>query len=139
MSIKQVWLNLPVKDVKKSKAFFNAIGFANNPTHENADHLGSLLIGEGGFVVMLFQEDDFKRFVAHSISDTWQGSEILINIDAESREEVDEMANKVRKAGGTIYAEPGETQGWMYAFGFIDIDGHRWSRLHMDFSKKKKR
>ena len=88
---------------------------------------------------MLFQEDDFKRFVAHSISDTWQGSEILINIDAESREEVDEMANKVRKAGGTIYAEPGETQGWMYAFGFIDIDGHRWSMLHMDFSKMKKR
>jgi hypothetical protein len=45
------------------------------------------------------------------------------------------IAEIVRKAGGKIYAEPGESQGWMYAFGFEDLDGHRWSMLYMDISK----
>ena len=65
-------------------------------------------------------------------------SEVLINFDAESKEEVDAMAEKVRKAGGKIYAEPGESQGWMYAFGFEDLDGHRWSMLYMDLAKMPK-
>jgi uncharacterized protein len=82
MSIKQVWLNLPVKDIQKSKEFFKQIGFIPNPMHEKVEHLGGFFIVENKFVL--------------------------------------------------IYAEPGESQGWMYAFGFIDLDGHRWSMLYMD-------
>jgi predicted lactoylglutathione lyase len=63
---------------------------------------------------------------------------MLINFDAESKEEVDMMAEKVRQAGGIIYAEPGESQGWIYAFGFIDLDGHRWSMLYMDMKNMPK-
>lgn len=133
--MKTIWLNLPVKNVDKSKAFFKAIGFRPNPRHENAGHLGSFLIGENDFVLMLFTEDIFKTFTRIGVSDTSVGSEVLINIDAESREEVDAMAETVRQAGGKIYAEPGESQGWMYAFGFEDMDGHRWSMLYMDFDK----
>lgn len=59
----------------------------------------------------------------------------MISFDAESREEVDEMAAKVRAAGGTIFGEPGEIRGWMYGFGFADLDGHRWNMVFMDFSK----
>jgi predicted lactoylglutathione lyase len=135
MSIKQVWLNLPVKDLKRSKEFYKKIGFIINPMHEKAEHLGSFLIGESKFVLMLFPENTFQGFISHSIADTNIGSEMLINIDAETREEVDKMAEKVRLAGGTIYAEPGESGGWMYAFGFIDLDGHRWSMLYMDMTK----
>ncbi len=138
MSIKQVWLNLPVKDLKKSKEFFKQIGFIPNPMHEKAEHLGSFFIGEDKFVLMLFPETTFKGFINHTISDTNNGSEMLINIDAESTEEVDKMAEKVRLAGGVIYAEPGESQGWMYAFGFIDLDGHRWCMLYMDMTKMPK-
>ncbi|WP_200810813.1 VOC family protein [Cellulophaga tyrosinoxydans] len=84
---------------------------------------------------MLFPEETFKTFSGNAVSDTTKGNEVLINFDAESKEEVDAMAEKVRKAGGKIYAEPGESQGWMYAFGFEDWDGHRWSMLYMDLAK----
>jgi hypothetical protein len=56
-------------------------------------------------------------------------------MDAQSKEEVDVMAKRVKNAGGNIYTAPGEKDGWMYAFGFLDPDGHRWSVLYMDMSK----
>ena len=133
--MKTIWLNLPVKDVKKSKVFFKAIGFKPNPRHEKAEHLASFLIGENNFVMMLFPEKAFTGFTQNKITDTTKGTEVLLNIDAQSRAEVDEMAETVRKAGGRVFAEPGESQGWMYAMGFEDLDGHRWSMLYMDFDK----
>lgn len=133
--MKTIWLNLPVKDIKKSKEFFKAIGFKENPRHKNAEHLGSFYIGENNFVLMLFPENTFKGFAQNEISDTQKGTEVLINIDAQSKSEVDTMAKTVQKAGGKIFAEPGESDGWMYAFGFEDLDGHRWSMLYMDMGK----
>ncbi|MEC3965882.1 VOC family protein [Flagellimonas halotolerans] len=133
--MKTIWLNLPVKDIKESKEFFKAIGFKENPRHKNAEHLGSFYIGENNFVLMLFPENTFKGFAQNEISDTQKGTEVLINIDAQSKSEVDTMAKTVQKAGGKIFAEPGESDGWMYAFGFEDLDGHRWSMLYMDMEK----
>jgi uncharacterized protein len=138
MTIKNIWLNLPVKDVQKSRGFFKAIGFKENPMHANNPNLAGFLIGEHDFVLMLFPHDTFKGFIRGEIADNKKGKEILINIDAQSREEVDKMATLVRKAGGKIYAEPGEAQGWLYAFGFDDPDGHRWSVLYMDMNKAPK-
>jgi uncharacterized protein len=135
ITVKSIWLNLPVNDVSKSKEFFKAIGFKSNPRHENAEDVASFLIGENSFVLMLFPNDVFKNFSQNEIANTKNGTEVLINIDAQSKEEVDEMAKKVRGAGGTIFAEPGESQGWMYAFGFEDLDGHRWVMLYMDMRK----
>jgi len=135
MTTKNIWLNLPVTSVNESKEFFKAIGFKINPRHENAEDVASFLIGENNFVLMLFPNNIFKNFSQNEVADTTKGSEVLINIDAQSREEVDEMAKKVRAAGGKIFAEPGESQGLMYAFGFEDLDGHRWIMLHMDLSK----
>ena len=135
MTVKSIWLNLPVNNVKKSKEFFKAIGFKLNPIHENTEDVASFLIGENNFVLMLFPNDVFKNFTQNEIADTKKGTEVLINIDAQSKIEVDEMATKVRVAGGRIFAEPGESQGWMYAFGFEDLDGHRWIMLYMDMSK----
>lgn len=136
--MKTIWLNLPVKNIKKSKAFFKAIGFRENPMHAKVDHLASFLIGENDFVMMLFPEEAFAGFAGNTISDTKKGTEVLINIDAQSKKEVDEMAEAVRKVGGKVFAEPGESQGWMYAFGFEDLDGHRWSMLYMDTGKMPK-
>lgn len=135
MTIKNIWLNLPVINVKKSKDFFKAIGFKTNPRHENTEDVASFLIGENNFMLMLFSTNAFKNFAQNKVADTTKGSEVLINIDAQSREEVDEMAKKVHLAGGKIFAEPEESQGWMYAFGFKDLDGHRWIMLYMDTSK----
>lgn len=132
---KEFWFNLPVNDLKKSKQFFNEIGFTENPHHIDNEHLGSFFIGDKNVVMMLFPVDTFKEFTAHSISNTSAGTEVLFNMDAQSKEEVDAMAKTVKNAGGNIYAAPSEKDGWMYAFGFLDPDGHRWSVLYMDMGK----
>lgn len=131
---KQIWLNLPVKDVAKAKEFFWKIGFSFNEQHDTPTST-CMVVGERHFVVMLFEESVFAGFSQNGITDTNSGSEVLISIDAENREEVDELAQKVKDAGGTIFSEPVESQGWMYGFGFADLDGHRWNVLFMDFSK----
>lgn len=132
---KELWLNLPVKDVKRSKEFFTKLGFTFNTTHGDSDESACLLVGTKNVVVMLFAEPTFKGFVQNEITDTSKSSEILLSFDTESVAEVDEMAEKVREAGGTIYAAPAEIQGFMYGFCFIDLDGHRWNALYMDMSK----
>lgn len=131
---KQIWLNLPVKNVAKAKDFFWKIGFSFNEQHDTPSST-CMVIGEGHFVVMLFEELLFKSFTQNELTDTKSGSEILISIDAESKEEVDVLAEKVKEAGGTVFSPPAESQGWMYGFGFADLDGHRWNVLYMDFSK----
>ena len=129
----QLWLNLPVKNIERSKEFFSKLGFSFNTQHGNSPVSASLVIGKN--VVMLFDEASFKAFTKTDITDTSKTNEILISIDAESKEEADELAKKVEQAGGTIYGKPGEKDGWMYGFGFIDLDGHRWNVLYMDMSK----
>jgi predicted lactoylglutathione lyase len=94
-----------------------------------------MLVGDGHFVVMLFEETLFESFSQNKITDTQSSSEILISIDAESREEVDELIEKVKTAGGNVFAPPAESQGWMYGAAFADLDGHRWNVLYMDLSK----
>ncbi|MTH16209.1 VOC family protein [Flavobacterium sp. LC2016-01] len=131
---KQIWLNLPVKNIAKAKDFFWKIGFSFNEQHDTPSST-CMVVGEGHFVVMLFEESLFATFSQNSITDTNSSSEVLISIDAENREEVDELAKKVTEAGGTVFAAPEESQGWMYGFGFADLDGHRWNVLFMDFSK----
>jgi predicted lactoylglutathione lyase len=131
---KQIWLNLPVKDVAKAKDFFWKIGFSFNEQHDTPSST-CMIVGEGHFVVMLFEEMLFSSFSQNSVADTKLSSEVLISIDAESREEVDELAEKVKEAGGNVFAPPAESQGWMYGCGFADLDGHRWNVLFMDFSK----
>ncbi|GAA3765836.1 VOC family protein [Flavobacterium ginsengiterrae] len=131
---KQIWLNLPVKNVAKAKDFFWKIGFSFNEQHDTPSST-CMVVGENHFVVMLFEESLFESFSQNKLTDTKSSSEILISIDAENREEVDELAKKVQEAGGHIFAEPAESQGWMYGFGFADLDGHRWNVLFMDFAK----
>ena len=137
--IKEFWINLPVKDINKSREFFIKLGFSLNPGPGNSDESASLVIGNKKVVLMLFNEPTFKNFTGNEIADTKKASEVLFSIDAESREEVDEIANKAVKAGGTIFGEPKDSQGWMYGCGFVDLDGHRWNVLYMDMSKMPKK
>jgi hypothetical protein len=131
---RDLWLNLPVKDTAKSKEFFEKIGWTLKDAQTNAEMV-CFEVGEKKMTVLFFAEETFKNFAKIGISDTSAGAEILISFDAESRDEVDETARKVFDAGGTIFAEPAEIQGWMYGFAFSDPDGHRWNQLFMDFSK----
>ncbi|MCM5663640.1 VOC family protein [Galbibacter mesophilus] len=134
-AIQNVWLNLPVKDLEKSKQFFRDIGFRENPMHSEVPHLGSFLVGEKDFVLMLFPENEISGYTGLPVNDTHKTSQMLINIDAQSKEQVDAFAESVKGAGGNVYFEPKEVQGWMYITSFADLDGHRWSMLYMDSEK----
>ncbi|HLK31153.1 MAG TPA: VOC family protein [Puia sp.] len=135
---KEIWLNLPVKDVNKSKEFFTKLGFSFDSKYETNGVNAALKIGQKNIVVMLFAEHMFKNFSGVDIADTTKYAEILISIDAESQEEVDEFAKKVEAAGGNLFHKPAENQGWMYGCAFADLDGHRWNMLYMDMSKMPK-
>lgn len=129
------WFNLPVKDVKKSTQFFTEIGFKLNEQFANSYEAASFFIGSKNVVMMLFLIGTFKTFLQHSVTDTLTSNEVLFNIDVESLEKANELADVIKKSGGVIVSEPAWHQGWMYGFTFCDLDGHRWNVLHMDMSK----
>jgi predicted lactoylglutathione lyase len=136
--IKDIWINLPVKNVEKSVTFFKQLDFKFNSQYGNSPQSASLLMGDKNVVVMLFDETLFKTFTNHPITDSKQSTEILLSVGAESREEVDAIAKKAEAAGGVVFGKPGESQGWLYGCGFTDLDGHRWNVLFMDFEKMPK-
>ncbi|MFD0939510.1 VOC family protein [Pedobacter boryungensis] len=135
---KDIWVNLPVANISKSVDFFKKLGFKANERFPFTETMASFFIGEKNFVMMLFTNSVIEGFCGNKISDTSKGTEVLFSIDAESPQEVDQMLQKAEDAGGKIYANGGEKDGWMYGGGFIDLDGHRWNVLHMDFSKMSK-
>lgn len=127
----KIFVNLPVKDLKKSITFFTQLGFSFNPqfTDEQAT---CMIIGENIFA-MLLVEDRFKDFTKKPISDATKSTEVLLALDAESREAVDTMIRHAVKAGGTTYSDP-QDHGWMYGHSFADLDGHQWEIVYMDES-----
>jgi len=133
--IDQLWLNLPVKDVAKAREFFVAVGLKLNPNYGNGPDSASFLVGPQNTCVMLFAEPTFRGFTQNETADARRATEVMISLGAQSREEVDELANKVKAAGGNLFAPPGEKDGWMYGCAFADLDGHRWNVLYMDMSK----
>ena len=135
---KELWINLPVKNVEKSKEFFANIGFSMNIEHGDNDEMACVQLGEKKFNVVLFEENKFKSFTKNDLTDTGKSTETLISFDAENREEVDDTARKVFDAGGRIFSEPAEIEGWMYGFAFADLDGHRWNQVFMDMGKMTK-
>lgn len=134
---KQIWISLPVRNIGRTTAFFKALGFTQTP-HGNSEASVGFMIGDHNFVVMMFLEQVFKQVAQTQVADTTMCTQMLISIDAESRLEVDAIAQKVEEAGGTVFSPPGESQGYMYGCGFCDPDGHRWNVLYMDVEKMPK-
>lgn len=133
-----IWINLASANLPRAKEFFMAIGFEINKIHESS-HMVSMYAGQNRLIINLFAPSLFQGFIGEqAVTDPKKSTEVLFSIGAESPEEVDKVASKVKEAGGTIYAEPGYTDGWMYGFGFIDLDGHRWNLLYMDMAKMPK-
>ena len=136
--VKDFWLNLPVKNISKSKEFFTHLGFKINTNYGNTENSLSFIIGDQKVILMLFDEPTFKGFINSEIANAHQSAEILLSIDAQSKEEVDEMAKKAIEAGGKSNHVPTEMDGWMYGCIFSDLDGHRWNVLYMDMAKMPK-
>lgn len=130
----EFWLNIASKNLVLAKEFFIKIGFEVNEKHQSP-HMVSLFVGNKNVVLNLFTEDMMQGFMSQPVTNTTLSNEIIFSIGASSPSAVDEMAEKVVAAGGNVFAKPGYTDGWMYGFGFSDLDGHRWNILYMDMSK----
>lgn len=128
----RIFVNLPVKDLQRSMNFFSHLGFSFNLqfTDEKA---ACLVITEGSIYAMLITEEYFKTFTKKPISDATKHTEVLIALDADSRNEVDSLIRKAIEAGGSTYMEA-QDHGWMYGHSFADPDGHQWEVLYMDES-----
>ena len=126
------FVNLPVKDLAEARDFFGEIGFAFD--RQFTDETATRMIISHDTSVMLCAEPNFEGFVSpQGIADTSQAREVIVGLSAESREQVDELTEKALAAGAQALGEP-EDQGFMYVRGFLDLDGHQWSFIHMDMS-----
>ena len=124
-----IFLNLPIKDLERSTAFFSALGYTFNPqfTNENAT---CMVISESIFA-MLLVEPFYQTFTAKQIVDATTQSEALIGVSADSRQEVDEVVDKAIAAGAIVSREA-QDYGFMYSRTFDDLDGHTWEFIWMD-------
>jgi predicted lactoylglutathione lyase len=124
----QVFINLPVADLPKSVAFFEALGYARNPQFSN-DTAACIVVSDTIFVMLLTHER-FQGFTPKAICDTSRSVEVLLNLRCESRGQVDDLVAKALAAGGSTYDQP-EDLGFMYSHSFVDPDGHGWGLFHM--------
>jgi len=126
----QIFVNLPVKDLDKSVAFFTALGYTFNPqfTDKNAT---CMIVSEDHIYVMLLVESFFKTFTPKPIADANKTTEVLVCLSCDSREAVDAMVEKALSAGGST-PNPPQDHGFMYQHGYQDLDGHLWELVYMD-------
>ena len=132
---KGIYVNLPVKDLKKSMAFFSKLGFKFNPTFTDKN-AACMVIGKNIYS-MLLVEKFFKGFTKRKILNAHKSTEVLIAIEVSSRKAVSDMVSKVVKAGGKTYRKA-DDHGWMYSHIFCDLDGHQWEPFYMDMKKMPK-
>jgi predicted lactoylglutathione lyase len=130
----KLFVNLPVKDLPKTKDFFGKLGFQFNQQFTD-DTAACMVVSEEAYV-MLLTHPKFKEFAPQAIADTTKSTEVLVALSCESRNKVDEIVAKAIAAGGRKYTEP-KDYGFMYGHGFQDLDGHVWEVFYMDPSSVK--
>lgn len=127
--LRQIFVNLPVKDLARSKAFFQALGLGFNPRFTNEQ--GACLEIAPNIFAMLLVEPFFQGFTQLPIADAKTTTEVLIALSCDSRAEVAELVTKAAAAGATTPNAPVD-HGFMFQHGFADLDGHQWEVFWMD-------
>jgi uncharacterized protein len=126
---RQIFVNLPIRNMERSKAFFGALGFSFNPQFTNDQ--GACMVISDDIFAMLLVEPFFQTFTKKAIADATRSTEVLICLSCSSRAEVDELVKKAIAAGGSAPNAP-QDHGFMYGHGFEDLDGHIWELVYMD-------
>ena len=126
-----IFINLPVTDLDKSKAFYEAVGAVNNPafTDETA---ACMVVAEGSIHVMLLTHEKWATFTSKAIPDAHTTAQVLLCVSADSRDAVDGQVDKAVAAGGKADPTPTQDFGFMYGRSFEDPDGHIWEVMWMD-------
>ena len=126
---RKLFVNLPVRDLDRSVAFFTKLGFTFNPQFTDANAT-CMIVSEEAFVMLLVR-DRFKDFTSKQLCDTRTHTEGLFALSCGSRAEVDELVRTAIGAGGTHAQDP-QDHGFMYGWSFEDPDGHTWEVFWMD-------
>jgi hypothetical protein len=126
---KNIFVNLPVKDLKSTMTFFSKLGYEYNK--QFTDETAACMVISDNIYAMLLTEENFKTFTDKPISDAKKSSEVLIALSLESRAEVTKIVETALANGARRYAEP-KDHGFMYQWGFEDPNGHIWEYLWMD-------
>ena len=129
---RQIFVNLPVRDLQQSQTFFRGLGLEFNPQFTN-DKGACLMIAENIYA-MLLVEPFFQTFTKLPISDARKATEVLIALSCDTRAEVEALVAKAVAAGATTPNAP-QDHGFMFQHGFADLDGHQWEVFWMDMSQ----
>jgi predicted lactoylglutathione lyase len=125
----KIFVNLPVKDLSRSMAFFGRLGYTFNPQFTDAN--AACMVVTGDIYVMLLVEEFFKTFVTKPVADAKAATEAIVALSVPSRAEVDRVVETALAAGARRYSDPVD-HGFMYQWGFEDPDGHIWEYFWMD-------
>jgi len=126
---KSIFINLPVADLPKSKAFYEALGFTNNP--QFSDDTAACMVWSPEISIMLLTHDKWRTFTTRPIPPS-TSSEVGLNLSVDSKETVHAMNKAAAANGGTADVNPVQDLGFMYARDMLDPDGHVLGALWMD-------
>jgi predicted lactoylglutathione lyase len=130
---KQIFVNIAVRDLPRSKVFYEAIGAVNNP--QFTDETAACMVISDTIYVMLLTHAKWAFFTKKAIADTRDASEVSLALSCDNRQEVDAMVEAARAHGGKPDVNPLQDHGFMYGRSFEDLDGHVWEPFHMDMSQ----
>ena len=128
---KMIFINLPVVNLKASMAFYEALGFENNP--QFTDETAASMVWSEAIHVMLLTHDKWRTFTNRPIPPK-TSSEVLLALSCDNREAVDKLNELAAKNGGTADINPKQDLGLMYNRNLADLDGHVWEMFWMDMS-----
>ena len=128
MNPKKIWSNLAVTDLERITKFYTDLGFKPNG---KSTELTSFLVGENDFVLHFFLKDILEAFIKGEITNSQNSNEIVFTLSAESKDQVNNWAKEVERAGGKIISGPEEFGKGYYGFVFADPDGHKFNVFYM--------
>lgn len=127
---KLIFINLPVKDLERSKAFYEAVGAGNNPAF--SDDTAACMVFSDTIHAMLLTHEKWRQFTSKPIVDAHANAQVLLCLSADSRDEVSRLVARASSAGGKADPTPVQDYGFMYGRSFEDPDGHIWEVMWMD-------
>ena len=127
---KMIFVNLPVTDLKRSMAFYDAVGFTNNPMFTNEQ--AAAMAWSDEIVVMLLTHDFWKTFTSKAIPDAHASAQVLLCLSHDGKDSVEGIVGKAVDAGGKADPTPKQDMGFMYGRSFEDPDGHVWENVWMN-------
>lgn len=126
---RMIFVNLPVADLPKAKAFYEALGFTNNP--QFTDDTAACMVWSDTIFTMLLTHEKWREFTTRPIPEA-NSSEVMLALSLDSRDEVNTITDAAGRNGGTADINPLQDHGFMFSRSFTDLDGHLWETMWMD-------